>query len=210
MKKFLALLISIVMILGVVSPVGSVLAADKNAKVPIIYIRGNGQTICDADGNEVICDIGDLDFDSDSEDGEDKITEAVLNILLPFLGEGLLLDEWDSYEKAIYDEISPLFEKAILDGNGDPQYGTQVAPKHQEENAYYSDLDHNNYSFYNYGFYYDWRLSPYDVVEDLRLYILEVLDTTGAEQIALTSRCLGGSLLNVYLELYGDEEIPSR
>ena len=212
MKKLLSLLVALVMVLGVIAPAGTAFAVVKNTEIPIIYIRGNGQEIVDAEGNEVICDIADIgkiDLSGDSEDeeaGKNKIIEATANILLPFLTEGLLLDEWDNYEKAIYDELSPLFEKAILDGNGLPQYGTQLDPELQKANVKYSNLDHDNYSFYNYGFYYDWRLSPYDVLDELEAYIAAVLEKTGAEQIALTSRCLGGSLLNVYLEKHGNDK----
>lgn len=212
MKKLLSFLISVIMVLGVIAPVGSVFAAADNNNIPIIYIRGNGQDICDAEGNVVICDIADVGKISlgNGEDGEDKIIEAVANILLPFLTDGLIFNNWDNYEKAIYNEISPLFEKAILDGNGDPQYGTQLAAKHQEDNVKCYSTDHDNYTYYNYGFFYDWRLSPYDVLEDLELYIAEVLKTTGAEQISLTSRCLGGSLLNVYLEKHGNDKSPKN
>ena len=209
MKKILSLIIAVVMISSVIVPAGSAFAAARNTEIPIIYIRGNGQAICNADGEEVICDIGDLSLEDDEDEGKNKIVEATVNILLPFLTEGLIFDNWDGYEKAIYDEISPLFKEAILDGNGDPQYGTHLDPELQEINER-SKIKYGNYSFYTYGFYFDWRLSHYDNLEKLEAYIDNVLEATGAEQIALTSRCLGGSLLNVYLEKHADDKSPKN
>ena len=208
MKKLLSLLISVIMVLGVIAPVSATVANAADEIVPIIYVRGNGQEIVDADGNEVICDIGDigkidLDIDSEDEDSKNKIVEAAANIILPFLTEGLLLDEWDSYEKAIYDELSPLFEKAMLDGDGNPQYGTDIAQMLKDYNA---DIKNKGNSFYSYGFYFDWRLSPYDNVDKLHAYIEAVMSETGATQVSLTSRCLGGSLINAYLEVKSREE----
>ena len=49
---------------------------------------------------------------------KDDIIETAANILLPFLAEGMLMDKWDNYAKAIYNELSPLFEEMTLDENG--------------------------------------------------------------------------------------------
>ncbi len=200
MKKLLSLILSLLMIFTVVAPVSTVFATDS---IPIIYIRGNGQEIYNADGEKVICDIGDLDFDGGSEEGKNKIIEATVNILLPFLTEGLLTDNWDNYGDAIYDEFSPLFEQAILDGNGNPRYGTDIHPDLKKKTFDGSNKDYNSYSYYTYGYHFDWRLDPYDNVDDLHTYITNVMKATKKDKVALTSRCLGGSLLNAYLEKYG-------
>ncbi len=205
MKKVISVLVSLVMIFAVMSPVCSVVAATEEA-IPIIYIRGNGQEIYNADGQEVICDIGDLKLDGDGEDTEGKIIEAAVNILLPFLAEGLLSNKWDNYGQAIYEEISPLFEQAILDGNGDPQYGTGIHPDVLEETFANSKKDlisNGKYGYYTYGYRFDWRLDPYDHVDELHTYITNIMEATGKSQVSMTSRCLGGSLLNAYLEKYG-------
>ena len=55
----------------------------------------------------------------------------------------------------------------------------------------------------SYCFAYDWRLSPYDHVDRLHQYVLQVLDTTGQDQVSMYCRCMGGSLLAAYLERYG-------
>lgn len=203
MKKLLSLLISVIMVLTVFVPACSAFAAGTDEIIPIIYVRGNGQKICNADGEEVICDIGDLSLSGDDSEMKDKIVEAAANIIIPFLTQGLLSDEWDDYGKAIYDEISPLFEQAILDGNGNPQYGTDIAQELKDSNKKVSGRGNG---FYSYGFYFDWRLSPYDNVQKLDDYISAVMNETGAKQVSLTSRCLGGSLINAYLEVKSRNE----
>lgn len=207
MKKYLSLLLSLIIIFSVCAPVSSAFAADEtNTEIPIIYIRGNGQSIVNAEGKEVVCDVADFTLGSDSEDEEEtknKVVEAAVNILLPFFAEGLLSDSWDNYGKAVYEEISPLFKEAILDGNGNAQYGTKLAPEHVATNNKATSTEKlSGYSFYTYGYHFDWRLSPYDLVDELHKYIEAVMKVTNKKQVSLTSRCLGGSLLNVYLEKY--------
>ena len=208
MKKYVSFLLALMMVLAVMSPVALAAAATEEI-TPIVYVRGNGEKIFNAEGKEVIADVGDitLDTDGDGETTKDKIVEAVANILIPFLAEGLLIDKWDNYAKAIYEEISPLFKEAIMDKNGDPQYGTHVNPKTlAESEARASKNIHNadgTYSYYTYGFVCDWRLDPYVNADALDKYITKVLASTGKKQVSLTARCLGGSIINAYLERYG-------
>lgn len=72
MKKYLSLLLSLIIIFSVCAPVSSAFAADEtNTEIPIIYIRGNGQSIVNAEGKEVVCDVADFTLGSDSEDEEE-------------------------------------------------------------------------------------------------------------------------------------------
>lgn len=205
MKKFISVFLTAMMLFTAFYPVVSASAAEAQA-TPIVYLRGNGEKIYNADGEEVAADIGDITVSDNGEDSKNKIVEAAVNILLPFLGEGLLNNEWDNYARAIYDEISPLFDDAILDGNGNPRNGTGVHPdalKASEANANKNLIKNGQYGFFAYMFCFDWRLDPYEHVDRLHSYIETVMKSTGKKQISLASRCLGGSLLNAYLEKYG-------
>lgn len=205
MKKLISVLLTAVLALALAAPIATVTAAEAEA-TPIIYIRGNGEPLYNANGEKIAADIGDADLGGNGEDSTDKIVEACVNILKPFIFEGLIMDEWDNYGKAIYDELSPMFAEAILDGNGNPQYGTGVNPQtlaNSENNAKKDRISGGKYGFYSYAFCFDWRLDPYDHVDRLHTYILTVLDSTNKSQVSLVSRCLGGSLLTAYLERYG-------
>ena len=215
MKKLISFLLVSVMIFTVMSPAVAFAAEEKvKDMTPIVYIRGNGEAIYDENGDEIPVEIADL-FDKNivSEEesiSKEKLIESCVNILLPFLSEGLLMDKWDNYGKAIYEEFSPLFEKAALDGNGNPKYGTGVSPEALAKSEYNAaNIDFKDpdvlgyYRLGQYDFCYDWRLSPYDHVDRLHEYILTVMETTGSDGICIAARCLGGSLLHAYLDVYG-------
>lgn len=217
MKKLLSFFLAVLMVLTVISITPAAYAADEKVEdmTPIVYIRGNGEPIYDENGDEIPVEFADL-FDENivsEEEGitKDKLIESCANILLPFLAEGLLMDKWDNYGKAIYDEISPLFEKATLDGDGNPKYGTGVSQEALAKSEYNAaNIDFKDpdvlgyYRLGQYDFCYDWRLSPYDHVDRLHEYILTVMETTGSDGVCIAARCLGGSLLHAYLDVYGD------
>ena len=212
MRKALAILLAVIITLFTLSP--AVVAeneatAEIYEKRPIIYIRGNGDPIYTTDGRALAAGF-DAIFDNlgsdDSSITREDIIETSANILLPFLTEGLLMDEWDNYGDALYEELYPLFEEMALDCNGNAQFGTVVSPEAMWDSYYRAGIDYGTDGYYNnldYKFCYDYRLSPYDHVERLHQYILTVMDTTGATEVCLSAKCMGGSLLNAYLEAYG-------
>lgn len=214
MKKLISFILVLTMLFAVMSPVAFAEGEKVKDVTPIVYIRGNGEAIYDENGKEIPVEIADL-FNENivpEEEGisKDALIESTANILLNFLVGGLLMDDWDSYGQAIYDELSPLFEKAALDGDGNAQYGTGVSPEvlaKSEYNAANIDFKKPGYLGYyrlgQYDFCYDWRLSPYDHVDRLHEYILTVMETTNSDSVCIAARCLGGSLLHAYLDVYG-------
>lgn len=209
MKKIISLLLIVLMTLSIITPAASAVDAEVYEKRPIIYIRGNGDPIYTEDGRALPAGL-DAIFGSNGEDSvtKEELIEATANILLPFLAEGMLMDKWDNYAKAIYDEFSPLFEEMTLDENGDPRFGTVVSPEAMWDSYYRAGINFgaNGAAFdvYNYSFCYDYRLSPYDHVDRLHEYIQTVMATTGYSEVCLAAKCMGGSLLNAYLDRYGE------
>lgn len=202
MKKVISLLLVTVMLFAVMAPMAS--AAD--IRTPIVYIRGNGDGIYYPDGTLCVAQFEDLQLGGDGEGeglGKDAIVEAAVNILKPFVLEGMLFDNWDNYGRALYEELKPLFPDSALDYNGNPTKGVGVHPQTMADSvaASKSKWYYNTNSAY--CFAYDWRLSPYDHVDRLHEYVLQVMTTTGQEQVSMYARCMGGSLLMAYLERYG-------
>ncbi len=201
MKKIVALILSLSLILAIMVPVA---AATGEENLPIIYIRGNGEALYNEDGtqlvvgvSELIGGIGDKDIDVNT------VVETCANIILPMLIEGALFDDWDNYGKAVYEELYPLFQGAELDENGNPKNGSGVAPERMAASEAEAGRDTVNYGLYDYNFMYDWRLSPYDHVDRLHEYVLKVMETTKKDKICIFASCLGGGLLMAYLERYG-------
>ncbi|MBQ8028653.1 MAG: hypothetical protein IJ262_04530 [Clostridia bacterium] len=202
MKKIISLLLVTVMLFTVMAPMAS--AADE--KLPIIYIRGNGEPIYDGDGNKLALGISDsLSNVTNGNFDMETVVETCANIMLPLLTEGLIFDEWDNYGRAVYEELKPLFTGAELDENGNPINGSGIAQSRIDASEAEAKRDTVNYGLYDYNFMYDWRLSPYDHVDRLHQYVLTVLHTTQKDQVCIYATCLGGGLLMAYLEKYGDQ-----
>ena len=213
MKKLLSVILVVTMLFAVMAP--AAMAAEEkvfeSGMTPIIYIRGNGEQIYEADGvTPIVATFEDLGLEGGGKEGEeglgidkDVIVETAVNILKPFILEGMLFDEWDNYGKVLYEEIAPLFEGAGLDYDGNAKDGTRVgvAELAASENMAGSAWYYNTNQAYN--FCYDWRLSPYDNTKRLHDYVLKVMSTTGKKQVSLYARCLGGSLLSAYIDEYG-------
>ncbi len=202
MKKIISIFLVTVMLFALMTPVATVSAA--NERTPIVYIRGNGDGLYYEDGTLCVAQFEDLSLSGDdSVLNKDTIVETAVNILKPFVLEGMIFDNWDNYGRAIYEEFKPLFPDAGLDYNGNPTNGTGVHYKTMDDSiaASKSKWYYNTNS--SYCFAYDWRLSPYDHVDRLHEYVLQVLSTTEQKQVSMYCRCMGGSLLAAYLEKYG-------
>ena len=199
MKKIISLILVTVMLFAVMAP----MASAANERTPIVYIRGNGDGLYYPDGTLCVAQFEDLSLDGEGGIDKDTIVETAVNILKPFVLEGMLFDKWDNYGRAVYEELKPLFPDAGLDYNGNPTKETGVHPQVMAD----SIAAAKNPWYYNanssYAFAYDWRLSPYDHVDRLHAYVLQVLKTTGQDQVSMYCRCMGGSLLAAYLERYG-------
>ena len=189
------------MLFAVMAPAASVSAA--NERTPIVYIRGNGDGLFYPDGTLCVAQFEDLSLGEGSGIDKDTIVETAVNIIKPFILEGMLFDNWDNYGKALYDEFSPLFKDAGLDYNGNPMNNTGVLPQTAADSVAMSKSVYNYNVNISYQFAYDWRLSPYDHVDRLHEYVLQVLETTKQDQVSMYCRCMGGSLLSAYLERYG-------
>ncbi len=198
MKKIISVLLAAIMIFSLMAPLSAV-AADAD-DTPIVMIRGNGNTLykVDENGNEI-------EIPSNTGDMSDKIAETAVNILLPFLAEGLLQDKWDNYYKVCYEELSPIYEEMRLDGNGNPQYNSGISAADKAHNATNGKNDSlaykSQYNALDYLFWYDWRLDPYEIADGLFEYIKTVSETTG-RKVTLAANCLGGSVAYALLEKY--------
>lgn len=216
-RKSIAVFLAFTMLIGI----WSVTAAAKPTQwisqslsdIPVIRISGDGEKLVDKDGNKVFHykDFASI-LDSDDEEGEDDsaLLESVANILMPFLVDGLLNDNWDPYYKNLQKEISELFENSLLDKDGNPQYGTGLR---QERIDKMNKVRHNDQYWVNsegirhyvhdrYWFYYDWRLDPIETALELKNYIDDILASTGCSEVGIVASCLGTNVVTAYLAVY--------
>ena len=214
MKKIVALLLTLLMLMGaVVLPASA--ATNVHQKMPIIFIAGSSVDLVDGDQNPISTGF-DVLTDDDEGDGitKEKIIESAINIIMPFVLEGLPQDKWENYGKALYAELAPIFEEGQLDGEGNPKFGTGVAKAEVEKWDKIALTDQSStdgrFGMREYDFRYDWRLSPYDHVDRLHEYIKTIIESTGCKKVALVGRCLGGNVVTAYLDKYGHEKLVGK
>jgi pimeloyl-ACP methyl ester carboxylesterase len=215
LKKTVALLLVVIMLSGL-----SVTAFAKSTEwisqslsdIPVIRISGDGEKLVDEDGNKVIHykDLPSvLTSGDDDEDDDDSTMRSIANVLMPFLVNGLLLNDWDPYYENLQKEVGELFERSLLDKDGNPQYGTGLSADKIEK---MDRIRHNDQSWRKdgvkyyvndrYWFNYDWRLDPLATAAEFKSFIDDVMASTGCSQVGIVASCLGTNVVTAYLALY--------
>ncbi|MCH5198304.1 MAG: hypothetical protein J1E34_05300 [Oscillospiraceae bacterium] len=211
MKKSLSLFLAFIMVLllcvtGFAAGTGWV---EPTAKDPVVYISGDSGWLEYNYGNNQfnIGHVGNL-FDSNEDS---NVKEAVINVLQPFLLEGLLFNRWDNYYAALEKEIGELFEPIAMDKNGDPKEGTGIISSSRKDLEYSRKNNiverNGGYKETSYRFYYDWRMDPLEVAEQLNDYIEDVKKATGHDKVNLSVRCLGCNVALAYVDRYGTDSL---
>ena len=110
MKKLISVVLCILMLFSVMAPVAA-LAGDE--KIPIVYLRGDGNGIYDAEGNVAFP----VSYDSS------QLPSTVARVVFPHLVKAVLFNQWEPYYEAFENEVRPIFAGCQLDENGEPSNG---------------------------------------------------------------------------------------
>lgn len=210
MKKLVSVLLITVMLFAFSLPA---FAAEYNvggSPIPVITIYGDGEPIYDAEKkvklfqfNEILSVLG------GSEDG--ALGEATVNVLTPFLMEGIIYDEWDNYYAALEKEIGEIFTEVRFDENGENWNGSGISQHATDLQNWQLSRDakdaNGHYYFSDYHFFYDWRQDPMKTADEFHAYVEKVKELTGAKKVAIIARCLGTSVVMAYLQKYGTDSI---
>ena len=217
LKKSLALLLTLIMIMSLSSVAFAKTTqwiSQSLSDIPVIRISGDGEKLVDENGNKVFHykDFASILDSGDEEDEDDSaLVESIANIMLPFLIDGLLNDNWDPYYKNLQNEISQLFENSLLDKDGNAQYGTGLR---QERINKMNTTRHNDQAWVNsegvkhyvhdrYWFYYDWRLDPIETAGKFKSFIDDIIASTDcADEVGIIASCLGTNVVTAYLAVY--------
>ena len=199
MKKILSLALTLILMFSLCIPAFAVVNPDYS--VPTITIRGDGSDLVTADGEALWPKaIGDEEGDTE------EIINAVAEVLLPHFPVGLISGNWDSYYDKFEEVMSGFFGDTALDGNGEPvSKGSKIGYLYELENKYNLTRDNKKngkYGYLAYQYHYDFRLSPYEHMEELDNYIQSIMKTTKSKKVNLVGRCLGGGFLMCYLDYY--------
>jgi len=210
MKKFIAIILSLFLIMGTVVPAtAGFTGSNLRSSVPVIYISGDSNELAYDNGTKTFAIEDMLNIYKNSEDG--NISEAAFNILYPFILKGIAFNQWDDYYDAVYKELSDVYEPIKLDENGDRKGDCDI-PQHQKDdlkNAMNQNRADANgtYAERSYVFHYDWRLDPILLADQLHEYIEGVKKATGHDKVSISVKCLGCNVVLSYIHKYSTDSI---
>ena len=209
-KRILSAVLSMLLLLSVFVPAFAATPTVTGSKVPVVVIGGDGDTLVDKDGKALpkwFNAFGNISEKGNDAEGSKEIYKSVANVLLPFLIDGLLTGNYDRYYENLQKEIAEVFADSLLDENGEASNGSGISQSRKNTMAYNVTRDSKNgkgyYGFYDYQFYYDWRLDPLETADRLNEYIQAIKKVTGAPKVAIVARCLGSVIAMAYVAKYG-------
>ncbi|MCQ2462654.1 MAG: hypothetical protein MJ177_04525 [Clostridia bacterium] len=213
MKKLTAIILTVVMFFTLTTPAfaDSFTFSEIRSDVPVIYIAGDSNAIW-YDNETKNFKIESL-FNIFSDTEEDSLKEAAINILLPFIMEGITFNKWDDYYEAVEKEFTELFEPIRLDENGNIPEGSDsgIATWQKNDNKTSMTRDRKlsggGYEERTYNFYYDWRLDPVETAEQLHTFIEAVKKVTHNQKICISARCIGCNVVMAYIDKYGIDSL---
>ena len=189
MKKFLSVLLSLIMLFSAFSLAAAAAVEAKKADIPVIYLKGrNNRTIYKTDGTPA------------SNAKELDRLEYIGSVAGPVLEEfakAYVTDDYSAWMDALVESIEPIYDDWRLDPDGT---ATKVGSKIDWDPSTCSiKKKTSDYGIMDYVFYYDWRLSPFEVADQLDTYIERVCEVTGHKKVSIHARCLGANFAVAYI-----------
>lgn len=192
MKKAMSVLLALLLLC--LAPV-TVFAGSFNcdcANVPMIYLDGIGQELYLYEGTDKQVTAPVI--------GAKEIALSVASAL-PGLSRAVTQCDWDAAANGISSLLLGLTESIRCDNEGNSV--------HPVTRTTQLDTTQNHREDANYAFYYDWRLDPLVVADQLHAFIQQLSDATGHKKVALWSFSEGGVMLMAYLAKHGTDYLES-
>lgn len=207
-KKILSLVLAVIMCFTLV---GTAFAANEKAVTPVIVVSGMGAYPLYNENEETVFPMR----------GE-VITDSVLRLILPLVGS-IAKNDWNVLAQGGMEPIHDLFKEMACDENGDSINKIHV-PDFSLDASNYTDTfgesesnegglvrgisekigwENTNY------FYYDWRMNPMDIADELDARIKEVMERHNSDKVSIIALSFGGTIASAYLYKYGSEHIEN-
>lgn len=208
MKKVLSFLLVIIMAFSFVTPAFAD-TGNVRSNIPVILISGDGDSIYDADGNEIFRFSKIISMLTSIE--SEAFEESLYKVIQPLMVEALIKNDWQPFYDSLETEVGKIFAKCRLDDNGNVVDGSGISNERKEYMADCLSRDkkdgNNCYGLYDYRFWYDWRKDPMEVADEFNAYVKGIKQVTGAPKVAIVARCLGTSVIMAYIAKYGLDDI---
>lgn len=189
-KKAISILLAAIMLVSMAVPS---FAANYDEK-PTIYVTGARVThIYNADGS--------LLFPNNSDAGT-LIKEKFVPCLKKF-AVGMVTDDYEKWTQELRDIFVEILGDMALDKDGNVSDGSY--PEHPYN--YTLPAKTSGYGSSEYRLWYDWRISPLETAELLKMYIEDVKRVTGEDKVNITGRCYGANVVQAYLTLYPEHAL---
>ena len=187
-KKIIALILTALTLFSVCSLAVSAAAETKKA-YPVIYITGYGTPLF-VDKNNY---GSDKIYPTGVDVGE-RVKEALIPCLIE-LGIGSITDNYNKYCDELYNAVAPIYDDLRL--NPDGTVKDNSGRKHNLNNI---RLDSNRFTGGELYLWYDWRLSPTTLAEDVHALVEKLAAKHG--KVNIIGRCFGANILSAYLDKY--------
>ena len=220
MRRTISVFLTFALLLTCLIPAFSAAAANytvpisNEGKRVVVMLSGDGDALYDKDGNRLfkftdmltrINNATEVNKDEEEEEDNSSLYESIANVLMPFLLQGMLHDDWEPYYENLQKEIAELTEGLQLDENGNVVNGSGISPQRAATNLYNTTHENKNgpYNSDSYHFWYDWRKDPLESADELHTYLEKVRAMTGKQEVSLLGRCLGNNVIAAYIYKYG-------
>lgn len=212
MKKLLAVLISLCLLISTVAVTGSGVVTDTDtdssvvnnkhtgSDIPVIYLTGTGGWIHEFHEDGTTTKVFPVDISTE------QIT-ALVEENIDVFAQAFFTQEWGEFCDVLYEIVTELYGKFALDEKGNPRNNSGITWKWNPNTLGDRRNKYGNYDIQTYTFQYDWRLDPYRIADDLHRYIEDVMAATGATEVALVGRCLGVNITAAYMDKYNAEHV---
>ena len=193
MKKFISIVLALILTFGLTVPA---FASDFDEK-PTVYVIGARVTkLYAADGTTI--------FPVESADAGEILKNA-LKPCLEKLALGMLTDNYEAWANELHDAIISFMGDLTLDNNGEVSDGSY--PEHPYN--YSLPKKTSGYGSSEYRLWFDWRVSPLETAELLKMYIDDVKRVTGEDKVNISGRCYGANVVQAYLTLYPEHALAN-
>ncbi|MBR5321818.1 MAG: alpha/beta hydrolase [Clostridia bacterium] len=183
---------------------------------PVIQVRGIGETLYDADDNEIF--------------STSNIVSGILPII-PQLGEFLLdTTNVELFVGAAESAVKTIFGPVMYDRNAARlakdadgneavisvkcdnrpvedymNFDSNLTEEGKLSKALYDELGDDHVYFFT----YDWTGNPVQIVKDLDKFIDEVKKQSGHDKVSINAESMGGAITSLYINTYGYGDIEN-
>lgn len=183
---------------------------------PVIQVRGIGETLYDAEGNEIFS------------------TENIINGILPVIPQlGQFLTDTTNVELfvgAAEQAVKTIFGPVMYDNNASRlvkdaegndtvisvkndnrpvedymNFDDNLSEEGKLSKALYDELGDDHVYFFT----YDWTGNPVEIVSDLKDFIKEVKKQSNHDKVSINAESMGGAIVSLYLNTYGYGDIEN-